>query len=94
MKPILVRIAVGVSILLGAQQATAESRPAELPADSVRAVIEKFQAIRPDENDLAVYGLDWAPTLNEAKARAAKEHRPIFLVVVTNSFGNIYTGHC
>ena len=63
-------------------------------AGDVRDILQKFQTIRPQDKDLALYGLDWAPTLRDAKARAAKEHRPIFLIVVTNSFGNIYTGHC
>ena len=60
----------------------------------VNEVLQKFSAIRPQEKDLAVYGLDWAPTLKEAKARAAEEHRPILLIIVTNSFGNLFTGHC
>ena len=63
-------------------------------AGDMQDVLEKFKSIRPQEKELALYGLDWAPTLRDAKARAAKEHRPIFLIVVTNSFGNIYTGHC
>ena len=63
-------------------------------AGDVRDILQKFKSIRPQDKDLALYGLDWAPTLRDAKARAAKEHRPIFLIVVTNSFGNIYTGHC
>ena len=94
MREIPVGIAVSVSAILWAHQAAAQTPPALSAEDSVRAVIEKFQAIRPHEKDLGVYGLDWAPTLEEAKARAAKEHRPIFLIFVTNSFGNIYTGHC
>ena len=63
-------------------------------AGDVLDILQKFNSIRPQDKDLALYGLDWAPTLSDAKARAAKEHRPIFLIVVTNSFGNIYTGHC
>ena len=63
-------------------------------AGDVRDVLEKFRTVRPQESDLAVYRLDWSPTLSEAKARAAREHRPVFLILVTNSFGNIYTGHC
>jgi hypothetical protein len=56
--------------------------------------LEKYRSVRPQEQDLAIYGLDWAPTLKDAKVRAAKEQRPIFLIVITNSFGNVYTGHC
>jgi hypothetical protein len=32
--------------------------------------------------------------LKAAKEKAAREERPIFLVVVTNSFGDLYSGHC
>ena len=60
----------------------------------VKSVLEKFKSVRPHEADLAIYQLDWLPTLMEAKARAAKEERPIFLVVVTNSFGDLFSGHC
>jgi hypothetical protein len=94
MRKISVGIAVSVTAILWVHQAAAQPQPATSADDSVRAVIERFQAIRPDEKDLAVYGLDWAPTLTEAKDRAAQEHRPVLLIVVTNSFGNIYTGHC
>jgi hypothetical protein len=60
----------------------------------VKRIQEKFQSIRPQEADLALYQLDWMPTLKSARERAAREDRPIFLVVVTNSFGDLYSGHC
>ena len=60
----------------------------------LKSVLDKFQSARPQEADLALYQLDWMPTLKAAKERAAKEQRPIFLVVVTNSFGDMYSGHC
>ena len=60
----------------------------------VKSVLDKFQSVRPQDADLALYQLDWMPTLKAAKERAAKEDRPIFLVVVTNSFGDLYSGHC
>jgi hypothetical protein len=60
----------------------------------VKSILDKFQSVRPQEADLALYQLDWMPTLKAAKERAAKEERPIFLVVVTNSFGDLYSGHC
>jgi hypothetical protein len=60
----------------------------------VQRVLDKFQSVRPQAADLALYQLDWMPTLKAAKQRAAKEQRPIFLVVVTNSFGDLYSGHC
>ena len=64
------------------------------PPEDVRAVLTKYDSIRPHEKDLAIYRLDWAPNLKHANTRAAKESRPVFLIVVTNSFGNMYTGHC
>jgi hypothetical protein len=60
----------------------------------VTSTLDKFQSVRPQETGLALYQLDWTPTLKEAREKAAKEGRPIFLVVVTNSFGDLYSGHC
>lgn len=59
-------------------------------------VLEKVRAARPSDDALAVYRHDWAPTWEEARARALKEKRPIFLVVNTNISGptNFYSGHC
>jgi hypothetical protein len=61
---------------------------------AVKSVLDEFESIRPQAADLALYELDWMPTLQAAKDRAAKEQRPIFLVVVTNSFGDLFSGHC
>jgi hypothetical protein len=60
----------------------------------VKSTLDKFQSVRPQATDLALYQLDWTPTLKEAREKAAREGRPIFLVVVTNSFGDLYSGHC
>jgi hypothetical protein len=60
----------------------------------VKSVLDQFQSARPREADLALYRLDWMPTLEEAREKAAREGRPIFLVVVTNSFGDLFSGHC
>lgn len=60
----------------------------------VQRVLKGYRSARPTTDELMVYSLDWAPTLGEAKKRAAREGRPILLAVVTNSFGNLYTGHC
>ena len=57
-------------------------------------ILEKYREVRPAEADLDVYTIDWAPGLKEARERAAKERRPVLLVVVTNSYGNLYSGHC
>jgi hypothetical protein len=63
------------------------------PSD-VKRVLDRFDYVRPAAADLALYQLDWMPTLMSAKEMAAKEQRPIFLAVVTNSFGDMYSGHC
>jgi hypothetical protein len=60
----------------------------------VKRTLDKFQTILPREADLSLYQLDWLPTLKAAQERAAKDNRPIFLVVVTNSFGDLFSGHC
>ena len=60
----------------------------------VHSILDRFEQTRPQPRDLTVYTLDWAPTLQHATARAEKERRPILLLVVTNSYGNLYTGHC
>ena len=60
----------------------------------LKSVLDKIHSMRPQAADLALYQLDWVPTLKAARDRAAKEQRPIFLVVVTNSFGDLYSGHC
>jgi hypothetical protein len=57
-------------------------------------VLDKFRSARPQAADLAIYQLDWMPTLEAAKEKAAKEKRPIFLAVVRNSFGDLCSGHC
>ena len=60
----------------------------------VLEVQRKFDAYRPPADQFRVYQLDWSPNLQEAKNRAAKEQRPILLIVVCNSYGNLFTGHC
>jgi hypothetical protein len=84
-----------VSLLASATLFTAPMHGADPPKPvDVQKVLDKFQAARPTASDLAVYQLDWLPTLKAAKEKAAKEDRPIFLIVVTNSYGNLKTGHC
>ena len=53
-------------------------------------------AIYPSRRELAIYSLDWEPTLAAARARAAREQRPVFFVMVTNFTGptNFFSGHC
>jgi hypothetical protein len=67
---------------------------AQAPDGDVQKILDKYQRFRPADKDLAIFQLDWVPTLKDARERAAKEQRPILLLVVTNSYGNLFTGHC
>ena len=63
-------------------------------APRVKKVLEKFRAVRPVASELRLFELDWAPTLAAAQKRAAREGRPVLLLVVRNSEGNLRSGHC
>ena len=76
-----------LTALAGPVAALAQDRA----ADEAR---RKYEAARPSESELAMYKLDWAATLEEAQTRAAKERRPVFLVVIHAKYGNLFTGHC
>jgi hypothetical protein len=68
--------------------------PAQAPGGDVQDILDTYRRLRPADQDLAIFQLDWVPTLQEATHRAARERRPILLLVVTNSYGNLFTGHC
>lgn len=65
-----------------------------LVGQDASAILEKVRVARPGPSELAVYCHDWAPSLREARERAAKEKRPVFFVLVTNSYGDMLSGHC
>ena len=83
-----------LSIFMLGPLAAAPISPTEIPSAEIQAVFDKFRSALPAEDDLSVYRLDWVPSLVEAKQKAAREERPILLIVVTNSYGNSYSGHC
>lgn len=62
----------------------------------VQRILRAYQTALPAESDLGVFKLDWAASLADAKARAAKEGRPILFVstVQTKDAGNLRNGHC
>ena len=68
--------------------------PAQAPDGDVQDILDTYRRLRPTDKDLAIFQLDWVPTLKDARERAAKEQRPILLLVVMNSYGNLFTGHC
>lgn len=68
--------------------------PAAAQDDAAKQALARFQELRPTEADLAMYRLDWAGSLEEAKERAAKERRPIAVVSIFARYGDLFTGHC
>ncbi|MCI0464454.1 MAG: thioredoxin family protein [Gemmataceae bacterium] len=83
---------LGCACLLGLAARATELQQAG--NQDVQQVLDKYAALRPADKDLAIFQLDWVSTLKEAREKAAREQRPILLIVVTNSYGNMYTGHC
>ena len=66
-----------------------------LAQDTVaKQILARFRTIRPDDESLAMYRLDWAESLESALERSSKEHRPIFLVIIHAKYGDISAGHC
>ena len=60
----------------------------------VKRIFARYQAIRPVAKDLGMYRLDWADSLDVALKRAAKENRPVCLIVIHAKYGDIASGHC
>ena len=61
---------------------------------NARRILDRYEAIRPAEKNLGMYRLDWADSLAVALKRAAKEKRPVCLIVIHAKYGNITSGHC
>ena len=80
-------------VLLIATLWTMSLLPAQAPDRDVPKILDTYRSFRPTAKDLAIFQLDWVPTLKGATERAARERRPILLLVVTNSYGNLFTGH-
>ena len=74
---------------------TAAALPPGEDAD-VRRIVDAYAAARPPDADLGVFMLDWAASLKDAKARAAREKRPVFFVSTTQlkDAGDLRGGHC
>ena len=60
----------------------------------VKRILARYQAIRPAARDLGMYRLDWADSLEVALKRAAKENRPVCLIIIHAKYGDIASGHC
>jgi hypothetical protein len=59
-----------------------------------KRILDRYQALRPQAKDLAMYRLDWAKSLDVAMKRAAKENRPVCLVIIFAKYGDMASGHC
>ena len=57
-------------------------------------ILARYQSIRPTAKDLVMYQLDWTESLDVALKRAAKEQRPVCLIVIHAKYGDITSGHC
>jgi hypothetical protein len=60
----------------------------------VRQVLAAYEKMRPGEDALAMYRLDWEESLLMAQVRAIKENRPVCLVIIHARYGDITSGHC
>ena len=49
---------------------------AQAPDADLQKILDKYRLFRPADKDLAIFQLDWMPTLKDARERAAKEQRP------------------
>jgi hypothetical protein len=62
--------------------------------DEARRVLDRFRELRPTDDELAMYRVDWVDSLDAAKRRAAEEDRPIVVVAIHARYGDLFTGHC
>lgn len=71
------------------------SVPVAAQEPTVQRVLRQFETAKPTEQSMGFYSLNWVANLADAKARALKEQRPIFLILNTNITAgtNLYSGH-
>ncbi len=79
-------------LLLVVMMATASIASAQ--DHEARSILDRYDAFRPSARDLAMYRLDWAASLEEARERAAREKRPVLLVIIHAQYGDLFSGHC
>jgi len=77
----------GLVLLLLATAAPAQD-------SAVKMVLDRYEDFRPGADALAMYQLDWAPSLAVAQKRALSEKRPVFLVIIHAQYGDLTSGHC
>ena len=62
--------------------------------EDAQLVLDRYQVIRPSDDELAMYRVDWAPSLEAALKRSAIEKRPVALVIIHAQYGDLSSGHC
>ena len=62
--------------------------------NQAQRVLDRYEQIRPSDEELVMYRLDWAQSFEEAKERARREKKPIFLIRIHAQYGDLYSGHC
>ena len=62
--------------------------------EDARQVLDRFRELKPTDDELAMYRLDWVDSLEVANRRAADENRPILVVAIHARYGDLFTGHC
>ena len=62
--------------------------------EGAKQILAQFDDMRPTANELGMYRLDWAGSLDEALQRAVEERRPVFLIVIHAKYGDVSSGHC
>jgi hypothetical protein len=89
-----------LALMLAAAATAAAPTPSEkqvkVTMGEAQRILAAYEAASPPERDLAVFRLDWAASLREARARATKEKRPIFFVATMQlkDAGDLKGGHC
>ena len=68
--------------------------PAGAQTDEARRALDHYRTLKPADDELAMYRLDWVSSLEAAKRRAAEENRPILVIAVHARYGDLFSGHC
>ena len=68
--------------------------PAGAQTDEAGQALDRYRALKPADDELAMYRLDWVGSLDAAKRRAAEENRPILVIAIHARYGDMFTGHC
>jgi len=87
MKPRMWSLLLALAALAATTSATAEDA-------EVGRILARHAQLRPSAAELAMYTLEWAPSLDEALKRAKAESRPILLIVIHALYGDVISGHC